>query len=74
MDNGGKERMNIDYEIEKLENRIEVLTGILEDLKKEKEAKKELREYLVAQMAIRGDAFIGRPASKIRLNCKEEKK
>lgn len=66
--------MNIDYEIEELENRIKVLTGILEDLKKEKEAKKEFREYLVAQMTIRGDAFIVRPASKIRLNCKEENK
>jgi hypothetical protein len=63
--------MYIDYEIEELENKIKVLTGILEDLKEEKKAKEELREYLVAQMAIRGDAFIGRPASRVRLNCKE---
>lgn len=63
--------MNIDYEIEELENRIKVLTDILEDLKKEKEAKKELREYLVTQMVIRGDAFIGKPISEIRLNYKE---
>lgn len=62
--------MNIDYEIEELENRIKVLTDILEDLKKEKEVKKEFKEYLVAQMAIRGDAFIERSVSKITLNTK----
>jgi hypothetical protein len=66
--------MNIDYEIEELENKIKALTDILEDLKEEKKAKEELREYLVTQMAIRGDAFIGRPTSRVRLNCKEENK